>query len=58
VKDLGTHAVNMSVGGAMFGSIHVAGWNLQFPTGVEQELWRICTVIITCLLPIAFLSSP
>jgi len=55
LKDLGTYAVSMSVGGAIFGSIHVAGWNLEFPTGAEQELWRICSLIITCLLPIAFL---
>ncbi len=55
LKDLGTYAVSMSVGGIIFGSIHVAGWNLEFPTPAEQELWRIASGVITCLLPLAFL---
>ena len=55
LKDLGTYALSMSVGGMIFGSIHVAGWNLEFPTPTEQELWRIASVVITCLLPFAFL---
>jgi hypothetical protein len=54
-KDWGIYALGMSVGGIIFGGIHVGGWNLSFPTPVEQELWRIASVIMTCLLPITFL---
>jgi hypothetical protein len=42
------------IGGIIFGSIHVAGWNLIFPTPIEQKLWRISSVLLTVLLPIAF----
>jgi hypothetical protein len=54
--DKGIYALGMSVGGITFGAIHVAVWNLDFPTPIEQELWRIASVIITCLLPLALLS--
>jgi hypothetical protein len=55
LKDLGIYALSISAGGIIFGSIHVAGWNLVFPTSTEQELWRIASVVITCMLPFAFL---
>jgi hypothetical protein len=45
----------MTLGGLVFGAIHVAGWHFSFPTSVEQELWRISSVLMTCLLPIALL---
>jgi hypothetical protein len=47
------YALDMSVGGIIFGVIHVSGWNLHFPTPIEQVLWRIASLIVTCLLPIA-----
>jgi hypothetical protein len=43
------------LGSIIFGSIHVAGWNLPFPTLVEQILWRISSILITVLLPIVFI---
>lgn len=43
----------MTIGGIIFGAIHVAGWNLHFPTPVEQKLWRIASILATSLLPLA-----
>lgn len=51
----GIYTLGMSVGAIIFGAIHVAGWNLEFPTPIEQELWRIASVIMTCLLPVTLL---
>ncbi|KLO08944.1 hypothetical protein SCHPADRAFT_858427 [Schizopora paradoxa] len=31
---------------AVYGSVHLFGWNSQFPTQVERILWRIATVSI------------
>ena len=38
------------LGGIVFGAIHIAGWHLAFPTSIEQELWRISSILVTCLL--------
>lgn len=54
-KDWGVYALCISAGGMIFGSIHIAGWNLSFPTPIERELWRIASLIMTCLLPVTFL---
>ncbi|KAF9477307.1 hypothetical protein BDN70DRAFT_838058 [Pholiota conissans] len=32
--------------GVLFGAIHVAGWNLAFPTQVESHMWRISSLIV------------
>ncbi|KLO08941.1 hypothetical protein SCHPADRAFT_944015 [Schizopora paradoxa] len=31
---------------AVYGSVHLLGWNIQFPTLVERSLWRVVTVAI------------
>ena len=33
----------------MFGAIHCVAWSFQFPSLVEQLLWRIASLSITCL---------
>ncbi|KAE9386645.1 hypothetical protein BT96DRAFT_867855 [Gymnopus androsaceus JB14] len=33
--------------GALFGSIHCFAWSFQFPSTLEQILWRIMSLIIT-----------
>ncbi len=45
--------VGMTIGGCVFGAVHVAGWNLIFPTPTERLLWRIASVLITALPPTA-----
>ncbi|KAJ7172790.1 hypothetical protein C8R43DRAFT_1230919 [Mycena crocata] len=32
--------------GIIFGTIHCAAWNAEFPTVVERTLWRACAVFI------------
>jgi hypothetical protein len=50
------YLVGIVFGGIVFGSIHIAAWNLKFPTPIEQKLWRICSILLTTLLPIIFLT--
>ncbi|KAF8640324.1 hypothetical protein AX16_010219 [Volvariella volvacea WC 439] len=44
--------------GAVFGGIHVIGWNFTFPSEIERALWRISSVNIM-VLPFStlFISS-
>ncbi|KAF7370064.1 hypothetical protein MSAN_00636400 [Mycena sanguinolenta] len=47
--------------GIMFGAIHVAAWNTEFPTTAEKWIWRPSSLLITAipaviLLPIAVRS--
>ena len=39
----------------MFGSIHIAAWNLTFPIPVEQTLWRIYSILLIVRMPFPFL---
>ncbi|OBT39997.1 hypothetical protein VE00_09425 [Pseudogymnoascus sp. WSF 3629] len=45
------NAIRESVCGALLasllGSIHIAAWNFQFPTKVEQIFWRTSTLMVT-----------
>lgn len=52
--DMSTYFLGITFGGTVFGAIHVAGWNLIFPTSIEQDLWHISSIIVTCLLPAFF----
>jgi hypothetical protein len=49
------YALGMTLGGVVFGAVHVAAWRFSFPTAIEQKLWRISSILMTCLLPIALL---
>jgi hypothetical protein len=49
--------VGMALGGVIFGAVHLAGWNLSFPTSIDRELWHIASILMTCLLPVAFLPA-
>lgn len=52
---LAPYSFGMALGGAIFGAVHVAGWNLNFPSSVDRELWQISSVLMTVLLPVACL---
>lgn len=41
----------VTIGGVIFGLMHCAAWNFNFPSPVERLLWRIASVI-TATLPI------
>lgn len=38
----------------IFGSVHIAAWNMTFPSYTEQILWRACAVYISCIPVITF----
>ncbi|KUJ06827.1 uncharacterized protein LY89DRAFT_661410 [Mollisia scopiformis] len=42
------------IAGLVFGSLHCAAWNFDFPTPVERLLWRICSVITAGTLPLYY----
>ena len=38
----------------LFGALHCIGWNFNFPTDIEQLLWRIGSLAITAIPSILF----
>ncbi|KAK1752663.1 hypothetical protein QBC47DRAFT_454050 [Echria macrotheca] len=52
------YVLGFITGGVIFGAIHVAGWNLVFPTPVEQLLWRVCSLLIMVLVPMWLSLAP
>ncbi|KAI9843437.1 MAG: hypothetical protein M1838_002613, partial [Thelocarpon superellum] len=43
--------IGIGLGGTLFGTIHFAAWNFDFPTRVEQLLWRISCCFLVTLPP-------
>ncbi|KAJ6565513.1 hypothetical protein DFH09DRAFT_1473573 [Mycena vulgaris] len=47
--------------GTVFGAIHVAAWNAEFPSADEMWMWRACSLLVTALplltLAMAFLHN-
>jgi hypothetical protein len=39
----------LCIGGTIFGAVHCCGWYFGFPTLQEQMLWRIASVLTTCI---------
>lgn len=39
-----------------FCALHIAAWNFYFPSSTEQLLWRISSVLFTCIVVILFLT--
>ncbi|KAJ7196253.1 hypothetical protein GGX14DRAFT_341835, partial [Mycena pura] len=33
----------------IFGAIHCAAWNDNFPTYVERQMWRFCSTLVTAI---------
>ncbi len=40
------YGVFLALAGALFGSVHAAGWGMEFPTSTEQMLWRASVVVV------------
>jgi hypothetical protein len=38
-----------TVFGALFGGIHLVGWNFVYPTLIERTLWRVSALLITVI---------
>ncbi|KAM7189292.1 hypothetical protein V8F20_010200 [Naviculisporaceae sp. PSN 640] len=45
------------IGLAIFGSVHIAAWNMTFPSSTEQIFWRICALYIACAPMMAMLLA-
>ena len=43
---LDTTISGVGIAGTIFGSIHCAAWDFQFPSPIEQLLWRISCLLI------------
>lgn len=43
-----------TIAGIIFGGIHCAAWNYDFPTPVERLLWRIASVWTATILPVFY----
>ncbi|CAM6088010.1 unnamed protein product [Calypogeia fissa] len=41
--------LGLSLGGTVFGAIHLLAWNLSFPTHLEKTLWRISSITSTTI---------
>ncbi|PWY85100.1 hypothetical protein BO83DRAFT_442474 [Aspergillus eucalypticola CBS 122712] len=39
--------MTMFIGGTVFGGIHLMAWDFQFPTTVEEYLWRVAAMCCT-----------
>lgn len=42
------------IAGIVFGSIHCAAWNADFPTSAERVLWQVASVMTAGILPLYF----
>jgi hypothetical protein len=40
----------------VFGSLHFAAWNYEFPTPTELTLWRVSTVLTITIVPATFMA--
>jgi len=44
--------------GTAFSAMHVVAWNWNFPTPVEQLLWRVASITPTVICPVIFMLFP
>ncbi len=47
--ETGVLALGSVIGGIIFGGLHCLAWNFEFPTPAELTMWRVCSVLTTCL---------
>lgn len=56
--DMGWRVKVLIVGPSTLHSIiHLLGWNFVFPTRIEQNLWRVASLILTCGLPVTLIGE-
>ncbi|KAJ7834856.1 hypothetical protein B0H13DRAFT_2369612 [Mycena leptocephala] len=46
-----------ALAGSVFGTIHCAAWNTDFPTAAEMWIWRSCSLVIAAMPVVIFLLS-
>ncbi len=49
--------IGIGVGAAVFGAMHLAAWNFDFPTLIEKQLWRAAALVMTVVFPLGMLRG-
>ncbi|KAE9381125.1 hypothetical protein N431DRAFT_476026 [Stipitochalara longipes BDJ] len=49
--------VGLLLGGMMFGAVHVAAWDFEFPSLAERNLWRVASIVCTAVPFFTFLIA-
>lgn len=52
VFSFGSEDIGFVLGALVFGSAHLIAWNFQFPTTVEQVLWRVASLVTVGVIPL------
>jgi hypothetical protein len=52
--EIDTILIGIAVVGSICGAIHCTAWNFEFPSRIEQLLWRLCSIIVTAMLPVCW----
>ncbi|RYC58988.1 hypothetical protein CHU98_g7219 [Xylaria longipes] len=52
VEDMG-----FMLGAIVFGAVHVLAWNFEFPSPVEQTLWRVTSVATAVIIPFYYAGT-
>jgi hypothetical protein len=47
--------VGFILGSVILGGCHCIAWNFDFPTPIEQILWRVATIIVIAIMPVYYL---
>lgn len=50
-RDTSWYAFGISASGVLFGAIHIAGWNFDFPSLLDRMLWHVSSILLVVLLP-------
>ena len=56
VIDPSSLAWGLSIAGFIFGIIHLAAWDISFPTTPEKYLWRISSLVLMCSMTFLLLK--
>jgi hypothetical protein len=49
--------VGLVLGCLVFGAPHIGAWNFQFPTEIEQTIWRVTSLYCTCFGILSFIMA-
>jgi hypothetical protein len=55
LRNSGHETVGLVISGVVFGSLHLAAWDLSFPTDTEKFLWLLASIWCTVSIPLAMI---
>lgn len=47
-------SIGLTLGGTVFGGLHLLGWNLVYPNNIQTQMWRASALITTLVPPFSF----